>query len=127
MSRLLELFKKNNHVHEFTEKFFSDPYDNEVTMEQLDKFLAVHGTRGTKVLSIAGKVKDFNIAITTDIGRHLLNDVMVQMEMLLEKIIESNATKEDLAEYRVLRKIINRWSKKIVLFQEAKKNIRKEA
>ena len=102
----------------------NDPYDNEITFDRIEKFLAVHGQRGAKTLSMAGKQRVFAQAISSEIGQQLLNDVMVEMEVLLEKIIELKASKTEIMEYKTLRKILNKWTKKIFLFEEAKKKIK---
>lgn len=96
----------------------------EITLEQIDKFLAVHGNKGIKVLSLVGQLRTFKEAINSGIGRELLNDLMVKMELLLPKIIELSASKNELAEYRVMKSLMDKWSKKIILFEKVKKTIK---
>jgi hypothetical protein len=98
----------------------------EITSEQIDKFMAIHGPKGVRTLSIAGKSRPVKEALSSDIGRTLLHDVMIKMEMLLEKIIQVKASKEELAEYRNLRDILNRWAGKIAIYEQAKKKIKGE-
>ena len=102
----------------------ANPYENEITIDSIEKFLAIHGQRGAKTLSLAGKQRPFIEALSSEIGQELLRDLMVRMEVILDKIIEETVTKVELAEYRVLRDIFNKWAKRIMIFEETKKKIK---
>ena len=95
-----------------------------VQATELTRFRVIHGERGSKVLSIAGKHLSFYLAIKSSMGKEILHDSMIQMERLLEKIIKVKATKEELAEYRVLRKIVSRWSDRIALYEQSIQTIK---
>ena len=101
-----------------------NPFEHEITLEDIEKFVSIHGHSVAKTLSLIGKQREFVDALSSDVGRELLNDVMVKMEILLEKIIQEKASKKELAEYRNLRGIFNRWTKRIMLFEQAKKKIK---
>jgi hypothetical protein len=69
-------------------------------------------------MELAGKYRPFADALRSEVGRELLRDVMVKMEILLEAIIQDKPPKKMTmdqvkAEYRVLRDILNRWSEKV--------------
>ena len=76
--------------------------------------------RGHNIQSIQGKMvflqtkQPFCEAVASGIGQELLNDLMINMDQLLEKIINENATNGELAEYRVYRKLFKQWSTRIV-------------
>jgi hypothetical protein len=121
LSKIKDFIKKFKKQETFEFKPFES---DEITFEQLKKFMAVHGEKGSKTLSIAGKLKPFYTALNTEIGQIILNDLLIKMEVLLDKIIEESATKKDLAEYRVVRKLLINWSNKIALYEETKKKIK---
>jgi len=104
----------------------ANPYENEITIEGIEKFLSIHGQRGAKTLSLAGKQRPFIEALSSKMGQELLRDMMVRMEVILDKIIEETVSKEELAEYRVLRDIFKKWAKRIMIFEETKKKIKEE-
>lgn len=110
------MFKRN--------KTNENPFEQEITIETINKFRSIHGQSGAKTLSLAGKYLVFTEALSSEIGQEILRDVMIKMEILLEKIIEETASKKEHAEYRVLKDIFNRWAKKIAIFEEAQKKIR---
>ena len=107
----------------FNKEDKTNPFEQEITVAGIEKFLSVHGQRGAKTLSLAGKQRGFIEALSSDVGQEILKDVMVKMEILLENIIQEKSTNKERAEYRNLRDIFNRWAKKIMLFEEAKKKI----
>lgn len=111
------MFKRDDDVN---------PFQHEITLDEIEKFLSIHGKRGAKTLSLAGKQRGFINALSSEVGQHLLNDVMVKMEILLEKIIQEKESKQDRAEYRNLRDIFNGWAKKIMIFEQAKRKIKED-
>lgn len=96
----------------------------EITLKDIEKFTAVHGSKGAKTLSMLGQGNDFNQAINSKLGQELLKDLMVDMEVLLSKIINENAKPEELAEYRVCKRLFTKWSKRIKQYQTLKNKVK---
>lgn len=62
-------------------------------------------------------------ALETSVGKEILDESVKRMEELLKKIIEEEATSEDKAEFRVLRKIADKWAHKINRYQKLRSEI----
>ena len=88
-------------------------FSKTLKFDDIENHLAVHGQRGVKTLSIISKKNEFQQAITDPIGQTLMKDLMIQMEILLNKIIDEKADDKDRAEYRVCRKLFEQWAIKI--------------
>jgi len=99
-------------------------YENEITIENIERFLSVHGQRGTKTLSLMGKNQKIIDALSSNIGQQILHNVMIKMEKILPKIIQLKATDNEIIEYRILSELFNDWSNKIALFERARKEIK---
>ena len=96
-----------------------DSWRIEVTPEGVERFLATHGTRGAKTLSLLGRGEKFYNTITSEIGQVLLNDLMVKMEMLLIKIVGLSATDEEKIEYKLAKELFDKWVAKIYQHRRA--------
>jgi len=81
--------------------------------EQFERFIAAHGEKANRILTVMAKRAKFMEAIKTDIGQELLIDVAASMETLLDKIIMERATTQEKADFRALRMIMNKWTDKI--------------
>lgn len=66
-----------------------------------------------RILSDLGKQSRFIEALNSPIGKELYRDAIRMTEVLLDKIINEEADEKELAEYRVLRKILDRWGLKM--------------
>jgi len=98
----------------------------EITYDDIKKFEAKHGKQGVKTLSMLGKGSPFDDAIRSNVGQVLLQDIMIEMEILLEKIIADKASEKDKADYRSYRKIFIRWTKKISDYDNLKSKVKGE-
>ena len=96
-----------------------DSWRIEVTPEGVERFLATHGTRGAKTLSLLGRGEKFYNTITSEIGQVLLNDLMVKMEMLLIKIVGLSATDEEKIEYKLAKELFDKWITRIYQHRRA--------
>ena len=83
------------------------------TFDKIELFLSKTGQKGSDLLSVLGKQVSFIQAYDSEVGQQLLKDVIALMEHHLEAIIEEKATPEERAEFRVLRKILFKWSERI--------------
>lgn len=61
-------------------------------------------------LSKQGKLVD---AFNTEVGQEILKDAIAHADTLLSKIINEDADEKDKAEYRVYRRLINKWGTKV--------------
>jgi len=102
--------------------FFKDSVS--LNAADLQKFLAVHGKKGVKTLSLLGKYQFFHEAMQSTVGQQILNDVIVQMEKLLDRIMEMKATDYEVMEYKTLKGLLLSWSERIAIFERAKKKIK---
>jgi len=81
--------------------------------EQAQQFIATHGDKANRILTVMAKRAKFMEAINTPLGQEILKDVAVGMEELLDKIIQEKATVQEKAEFRAYRKIMNSWTDRI--------------
>ena len=90
-----------------------------LTPNDIERFVAKEGKKAQRTLSILGKNEQLLKAINTPIGRELLNDAVVNIDRLLEKIINEDADEKDRADYRALRTLTLKWTEKIHAYQDA--------
>lgn len=91
--------------------------------ETIDKFLATHGKAAARVVNALARHDKFKTAIETEVGQVLMADCLNRMEAILEKIITEDATPQELAEFRALREIADRWQDRLVAYTKAVKQI----
>ena len=87
--------------------------DNRLTRDEVDGFLKKGGRKVSRVLSSLGKNRQFLNAVTSPVGKEIMDEVIDQMEAKLELIINEKSSEADRAEYRVLKKIALSWADKI--------------
>ena len=75
--------------------------------------LAKQGQRGARVMSMLGKSGILIRVLKTEIGFTLLKDLTEDMDRILVKAINLDASEKELAEYRVYKRILDSWSKQI--------------
>jgi len=80
-------------------------------------YLHTKGLSGKRTLEILGKNYEFLKVFNTAIGYEILKDACQMHEESLAKIAELKATDEDKLTYKVLQKIINRWSKRLMDYE----------
>ena len=80
--------------------------------EEVAKLNKRFGNKLPIFLEALARGKQFRNAIETPIGNELLTDATNIMQECIEKVIDEKDDDGIRAEIRVLRKIINRWSKK---------------
>ncbi len=77
-----------------------------LTSTEIDKYLNMMGKRGGEILSILGRLHPtFETYVNTMVGKEILITDVNRMAELFEKIYEENATPEEKAEFRYLRKV----------------------
>lgn len=91
--------------------------DNILT-EEMRNVLTGQGLRGAKLLSVLGKQSRLMQAFETDIGKELLRGALTQANMALERIVNETATPGELAEFRVLKRILIDWAQRIETYYE---------
>jgi hypothetical protein len=99
--------------------------DNTVTAEKLANFLRQNGKAGARTLSVLGHFQPFVEAFNLEIGKELLSDAITIHDELLVKVANLSATPEETMEYKAIRKIIFRWSEKIVRYEKAMSELTK--
>ena len=85
-----------------------------ISIDDIEAFSKKHGAKPTKLLmAVLGKNHSFFHASQTEVGKELLKDLMNQMDNLMLKIVNDDATEEDKIGYRVRREIFTIWCEKI--------------
>lgn len=85
-------------------------------LSEIDTYLKVAKKRGSETLSILGKLsRHFDLVFGTEVGREILKVDLDRMDELLMKIYTEKSTKQDLAEFRVLK---SRVKKEVELIQQ---------
>jgi hypothetical protein len=87
--------------------------------EVINKFLQTHGKDAARIVGILAKREKFKKAIETDVGSEIMSDALNRMEGILGKIIEESATPQELAEFRALRSIVDKWQDKLAEYSKA--------
>lgn len=101
--------------------------EREITIEDVGRFLQRHGKRGEQTMSVLRKQADFAGAIDHPVGKILFDDIMKRMDRLLEKIVtEKEKDPNDISLYEALKEIVLDWSKRIVLYENAKLKIKEK-
>jgi len=77
-----------------------------LTSTEIEKYISMMGKRGGEILSILGRLHPtFETYINTMVGKEILITDVNRMGELFEKIYEENATSEEKAEFRYLKKV----------------------
>ena len=81
--------------------------------EKAVKIADILTKRRGDLLSLLGKQTGFIEALDSPVGKEVLKDLLKQEENLLQKIVEETASQEEKAEFRVIKKLISQWVKRI--------------
>jgi len=100
--------------------------ENTVTAEQLADYLRRTRKQGARTLSILGHFQPFVEAMQSQIGKEILGDAITLHEELLQKVGALTATDDEKMEYRILQKIIYRWSERIARYEKAMNELVKQ-
>lgn len=65
--------------------------------------------RTAKYLNTLAKDDKLVQALKTKVGKSLMSALLDDLDRLLKKVVKEDASKEELAEYRVLKKICTKW------------------
>lgn len=88
-----------------------------ITKDGVRDYVSKHGRRGQMIVDAISKIlPTIQVIFDTEVGREILKEDIERCEMLLEKLIEFDATDEDKVEFRYLRDRIIRLGKKLELF-----------
>lgn len=93
------------------------------TPEMMEKFLHDGGKRASAILSLLGKNQQFVNAIMTPIGKEILTECAQSMQEIMQLILDEKDTPENRAEFRVLRKITDKWTMKINAYYSGMKEV----
>jgi DNA-binding PadR family transcriptional regulator len=84
------------------------------TLKDFQEYINKVGrAQANKVIEILGEQNQFYEAFNTPIGRELLKDAVNRVDELNRKIWKEEENDMERAEFRVLKQLISRWSKKI--------------
>jgi DNA-binding PadR family transcriptional regulator len=84
------------------------------TLKDFQEYINKVGrAQANKVIEILGEQNQFYEAFNTPIGRELLKDAVNRVDELNRKIWKEEESDMERAEFRVLKQLISRWSKKI--------------
>lgn len=84
------------------------------TLKDFQEYINKVGrAQANKVIEILGEQNQFYEAFNTPIGRELLKDAVNRVDELNRKIWKEEENDMERAEFRVLKQLIGRWSKKI--------------
>ena len=85
----------------------------------IDTFLKTHGKDAARIVNILAKRDKFKKALETDVGKEIMADALNRMEGILGKVIEESASPQELAEFRALRSIVDKWQDKLAEYSRA--------
>lgn len=100
---------------------------SEVTPAHIEKFLAIHGRKGVKTLSLLGRINRLKEALQTPVGQELLQEIMTKMEVRLQKILDRESTDQEEIEYNTLRELFLAYTDKIVKYYNLAEKVKKES
>jgi hypothetical protein len=96
-----------------------------LTRDEVDVFMDKFKKRGERTLSLLGKLQDFNTAVNDPLGKLLLDWLITQHELLLDKIANLTATDNEKLKYQVVREMLVDWSGKIQMYKDTINDIKK--
>jgi hypothetical protein len=83
------------------------PKTTKLFQEDISKFLAVHGEKGIRTLSVLGSKQDLEQALKSEVGRFVLTTIMTKMEFLSrqmdKKIAEYKKYHNEMTAYNTLK------------------------
>jgi len=79
----------------------------------VNQFVETHKKHAARVLDILGKRTPFIEALKSEVGRELLNECAIEMELILDKLIDETADEKDRADFRSYKRIATRWAEKV--------------
>lgn len=92
--------------------------DRQLTLEDLEKYKLKHGSKqALRVLSVLGKNAGFVQAVRTELGQLIMQDLIVRMEVILEKIIDNTVKEEERIEYKLSRDLLDKWTARILTYE----------
>lgn len=91
-----------------------------------EQYVQSGGQRVAKLLSALGRDQHFVDALSTQLGQEILQDSLERCERLLTLIYEEKATQQELAEFRVLKDIMARWTSRINAYSRNLEKLTKE-
>lgn len=84
------------------------------TIDNLKDFASKYGAERTKhILEAVAKDSPLSEALRTEIGKEILNVALKNLLTIQDKIVNETVSPTELAEYRVLKKILGDWSTRI--------------
>ena len=87
-----------------------------VSLMEIERYLKVARKHGAETMSILGRLnKHFSAVMETEVGKEILKYDVDRLDELLSKIYMEKTTKQELAEFRVLKRRVR---KEIDLIQE---------
>lgn len=90
--------------------------------EMIVQFLKKRGQQGARALSVLGKQQAFIEALSTKLGQELLGELVDIIDNTLTKMYNEEATPVELANFRVAKTILDKWSLRI---SDYEKNVQK--
>jgi hypothetical protein len=87
---------------------------SELSLTDVEKFLDIFKKRGADVLSELGRITPcIHAVFGTEIGREILKEDIAELQILFTKVFNEQATEEEKAEFRVLKRRISTLSKRL--------------
>lgn len=80
---------------------------------ELEKYKSSKSVRINDLLNSLSRKEVFIKALETEIGRAILDDLICEMARLLDKIVDETASEVERADFRVGRRLIEKWVDKI--------------
>lgn len=91
--------------------------NEELTQKDVLKlFRYKQGKEAQDILKVIIDQKKFKDAFLSDVGQELLKDIGRRLEELFPKIVKEEITDQEMAEFRALKMVVDRWIKKIDVY-----------
>jgi len=97
----------------------------QISSEQLENYLQRGRKRAIDVVAALGQLDKYLDAVSTEVGQELLRDDVEDFERLLGKIAEESATPEEKAEYRVIKRRIQKMASRIDAYNKYAEEVTK--
>lgn len=95
------------------------------TSDEIETYLRQMGQRGFRTFSKLGKLQPFVEAMQTELGRTILNDFIARYDALLLRLPLPEVTADEKAEFRVLERYLEEYSKRIYEYNTRMSEIKK--
>jgi len=101
-------------------------FENNISVADMEAFVARQGSRASKVFSVLGRSTDYMNAFASPIGQELLKDGLRFLDDKLALIVDQKASEQDIAQYKAMKAIMDSWAARVNVYLDNYKKVKQE-